>query len=162
MSALLMARIPDGNMTCEARNFFHMTYAKALVTAALEPVHGALDDPDDHARMLSVPVIKSVPPITPPEIKLGIERRMTNPAMPNAATSVPNGNVRQKSCLGTQNPVMCAQTLKFLAPESDALELDATRARTPRPRCARGRTSGTVEQHALVSFERDVRVLATQ
>lgn len=87
-------------MTCEARNFFHMTYANALVTAALEPVHGALDDPDDHARMLSVPVIKSVPPITPPEIKLGIERRMTNPAMPNAATSVPKWKRQAEVMLG--------------------------------------------------------------
>lgn len=153
MSALLMANMPDGNMTWEARNFFHMTYANAPVTAALEPVHGALVEPDDHARMLSAPVIMSAQPMTPPEIKLGTERRMTYPATPNAATSVPNGNVRQKSCLGTQNPVMCAQTLKFPAPESDALELDAARARTARSRCARGRTSGTVARRALGCVE---------
>lgn len=153
MSALLMAKIPDGNMTCEARNFFHMTYANAPVTAALEPVHGALDDPDDHARMLKAPVIMSALPMTPPEIKLGMERRMRNPATPNAATSVPNGSVKQKSCLGTQNPVMCAQTLKLPALQSGALELDAAPARTARSRCARSRTSGTVTRHALERVE---------
>ena len=101
------------------------------MTAALEAVHGKLAAPVDHARKLAAPVAMRAPPMTTPDIKLGIDRRMTYPATPNRATIPPNGNVRQKSCDGTHIP--CMSCARKISPLSSDAALETTRARVSLP-----------------------------
>lgn len=102
------ANIPAGYMAYEAVYFFIMTYVNAAVVAAELAVQGALDRPALHDFKLATPDANNAPAMTNPEIKLGFDRFATYPATPSAPTTSAHGNVRQKSCLGTQNFIACA------------------------------------------------------
>jgi hypothetical protein len=95
-------------MAYEAVYFFIMTYVNAAVVAAELAVQGALDRPALHDFKLATPDANNAPAMTKPEIKLGFDRFAMYPATPSAPTTSAHGNVRQKSCLGTQNFIACA------------------------------------------------------
>jgi len=97
------AKRPLGYIERVAANFFAMTPVNANVVNALDAVQGndvrpALQDLSD-----ATPDSARETAIVSPEIKLGTLFLDTYALTPSAPTSAAQGNVRQKSCLGTHS-----------------------------------------------------------